>query len=79
MTIDAHLARCDVCRRKFEFGFHQYYGKQIPLYEIAVCNSCWDANWDGWAPHLEERVTAKLKAAGKSLPTRNSKDLLPRA
>jgi len=40
--------------------------------------TCWEANWDGWAPHLEAKVTARLKAKGLPLPARNAKGWLPR-
>lgn len=62
MSSDDFIERCNVCGKNFQFGPHQYDGRHIPLYEITVCKSCWDAHRDGWAPHLEDRVTAKLKS-----------------
>ncbi|AJZ56505.1 hypothetical protein OI25_7272 [Paraburkholderia fungorum] len=78
MEPDPALLNCDACGRSFQFGPHRYDGKAIPTYGITVCTPCWDANWDGWAPHLEKKVTAKLLAEGKPLPSRNSKQRLPR-
>lgn len=75
---DAHYQHCDTCGRLFQYGPHRYDGKYIPKYGITVCKTCWDGNWDGWAPHLEDKVTAKLMAAGKALPMRNTKGWLPR-
>jgi hypothetical protein len=78
MEPDAVFLSCDVCRRSFQFGPNRYDGKVIPTYAITVCMVCWDANWDGWAPHLEEKVTVNLRSQGKPLPPRNAKDWLPR-
>ncbi|MGF6995516.1 hypothetical protein P3T25_003884 [Paraburkholderia sp. GAS32] len=78
MATDTLMRRCDTCGGSFQFGLHRYDGKHIPLYGITVCMTCWEANWDGWAPHLEEKVTAKLRAASAVLPARNAKGWLPR-
>ena len=78
MEPDPVVLRCDLCGRSFQFGPHRYDGKSIRTYRITVCTPCLNANWDGWAPHLEERVTAKLLAEGEPLPQRNAKGWLPR-
>lgn len=70
--------RCDTCGTSYQFGPHVYEGKYIPMYQINVCMTCWDANWDGWAPHLEKKVMANLKAKGLPIPARNEKGWLPR-
>lgn len=75
---DPAMRRCDTCGKLFQFGPHRYDGHPVATYKITVCNTCWDSNWDGWAPHLEGRVTAKLLEDGLPLPARNSKGLLPR-
>jgi hypothetical protein len=69
---------CDTCGTNYQFGPHVYDGKTIPTYGINVCMTCWQANWDGWAPYLEAKVTAKLEAKGLPLPARNAKGWLPR-
>jgi hypothetical protein len=43
-----------------------------------TCNKCYAANFDGWAPKLEEKVTRNLKAKGLNIPERNTNGLLPR-
>ena len=72
------MCTCGVCGAKFQFGPHVYLGRKSKTYGIMICHSCWQANWDGWAPHLEDNVTAKLKQDGTPLPSRNERDLLPR-
>ena len=69
---------CDACGQKFEFGMGKYYGRKNLTYDIMVCRTCDSANWDGWNPHTEPRVTARLLAAGKPLPARLPSGLLPR-
>lgn len=78
MATEKFMCRCETCGANFQFGPHRYDGKVIPTYKISVCMACWNANWDGWAPHLEAKVTAKLRSEGLSLPARNPKNLLPR-
>lgn len=78
MKPDPVMLKCDACGRLFQFGPHRYEGKAVPTYRITVCRMCWDANWDGWARHLEEKVTAKLRDEGVPLPPRNTNGLLPR-
>ena len=69
---------CDVCDGSFQFGPHRYDGRRNKTYDIMVCNDCYNANSDGWAPHLEARVTRNLKDKGLPLLARNEKGLLPR-
>lgn len=78
MTEPQRYETCDACGEKFEFGMHKYYGRKNDTYEIMVCRGCDAANWDGWAPHVEPRITARLRAAGKPLPARLQNGLLPR-
>ena len=59
-------------------GPHLYSGEFIKLYEIAVCSICYQANWDGWAPHFEQRLVAHLEKCGRPIPQRNEKGWLPR-
>lgn len=78
MTAEKIMCSCSLCGRQFQFGPHRYDGKHIPRYQITVCMSCWDGNWDGWAPHLEERLIAHLQQKGIPIPERNAKGWLPR-
>jgi hypothetical protein len=72
------IERCDLCREDFQYGPVAYFGTYVPAYQVIACNRCYGANWDGWAPNLEERVTRSLKAKGLRIPERNPKGLLPR-
>lgn len=73
-----NMIRCDACSSLFQFGPHSYLGTHIPTYQVTVCESCYRANWDGWAPHLEQAITSNLRRQGLELPTRNVAGLLPR-
>ena len=72
------IERCDLCGAEFQYGPVAYFGTYVPEYEVMACNRCYAANWKGWAPDLEERVTRNLKAKGLRIPERNSQGLLPR-
>ena len=43
-----------------------------------VCELCWDANWDGWAPHIEHKLIQHLESSGIPIPSRNSNSRFPR-
>lgn len=78
MTLEKIMCSCSLCGNHFQFGPHRYDGKHISRYQITVCMSCWNGNWDGWAPHLEERLIAHLQQKGIPIPERNAKGWLPR-
>jgi len=78
MDTDRVMLRCHFCNNAFQFGPHQYDGVYISRYEVTVCMSCWNGNWDGWAPHLEQRLILHLNRNGLPIPERNSKGWLPR-
>ncbi len=68
---------CDLCGDNYQMGRHLYNGKQISLYQLGVCMSCYNDNRDGWAPHYEDKIMAHLKEKGLTVPNRNEKGLLP--
>ena len=72
------LVTCDVCDHSFQFGPHVYDGRKNQTYDIMVCRGCHSANWDGWAPQLEEKVTHNVVAKGLLPPKRNENGRLPR-
>lgn len=72
------METCFTCGTKFQMGPHAYDGKYVRTYQISVCRACWKGNWDGWAPHYEERLIAHLKEKGLPIPERNEKGWLPR-
>ena len=78
LTTAKIIERCDLCREEFQYGPVAYFGTYVPAYHVMVCNRCFGANWDGWAPGLEETVTRTLKAKGLRIPERNRRGLLPR-
>lgn len=69
---------CFCCGQSFAFGTNAYHGRYVPQYRISVCSVCYQANWDGWAPHLESRIREHADAEGLVLPPRNTKGWLPR-
>lgn len=70
--------KCQLCGRKYQMGAHKYDGKHIPKYKLDVCTTCYDGNWDGWAPHYEKTILQHLEENKLSPPERNSQGLLPR-
>jgi len=77
MAEEKIMQRCFMCGSEYQFGPHRYDGKYISRYQISVCRSCYDSNWDGWA-HYEPRLVAHLKANNLPIPARNEKGWLPR-
>jgi hypothetical protein len=78
MSEEGLTESCFTCGRTFRMGPHAYEGKYIGSYEMTVCKICYDGNWDGWAPHLEEKIIKHIEKKGIATPQRNSKGLLPR-
>jgi len=69
---------CDLCGASVQMGPHRYEGKMLQHYKMFVCKICYEANWDGIAPHLEPIFERHLKAKGISMPSRNQKGWYPR-
>jgi hypothetical protein len=69
---------CATCGKKFRSGVHQYDGKHIARYQLDVCTSCYDGNWDGWNPRFEAGLLNHLAEKGMPIPAHNEKGLLPR-
>jgi len=67
-----------MCGGEYQFGPHKYEGRSIPRYKVKVCDICYNANWDGWAPEYENKLIAHLKKVGLPIPERNEKRWLPR-
>jgi hypothetical protein len=79
MAEEKFMFKCDVCGMPYQQGPHRYDGHKLELYGgIFCCDSCWMANWDGWAPHLEEALIAHLNRKGLPIPKRNARGWLPR-
>jgi hypothetical protein len=65
------LVKCFLCRREVQFGPHVYNGKTIPPWDIFVCDTCYQANWDGIVPGTFPHLIAHLKS--KSIEIRPNK------
>jgi hypothetical protein len=79
MTEDKFMFKWDVCRMEYPHGPHKYEGHRLRLYgDKFCCDSCGDANWDGWAPHHEEVLLKYLTEKDLPVPKRTAKGLLPR-
>ncbi len=71
-------AICHVCNRVKNNGNGKYDLRKCSGYEIFVCDSCFEGNWDGWGLHCEPRILAILEEKGLLPPKRNAKGWLPR-
>ena len=79
MIEDKFMFKCDVCGKEYQHGPHTYEGHRLKLYgDIFCCDTCWEANWDGWSPIYEARLLKHLKQKGLPVPQRNEKGWLPR-
>jgi len=72
------IQACDLCGSSYQHGPHRYEGHKSYLYEIMVCDSCWQSNWDGWGPEFEKKLLSLLEDKGLPVPERNEKGYLPR-
>jgi len=55
---------CFLCGNHFQFGPHAYHGRRIPDWDIMVCNTCYNANWDGIVPNSYPRLMPYLESLG---------------
>ena len=78
MTEMKNIITCETCNKELQFGPHRYEGRVIAIYGITVCDSCWDGNRDGWAPHIEPTIQKHLARNNLKEPPRNDKGWLPR-
>ncbi len=78
MPESKHMGKCFFCGREFQCGPNRYDGKFLSNYKIEVCRQCYDANWDGWAPHYEEKLIAHLRQNNIVVPARNGNGGIPR-
>jgi hypothetical protein len=68
-------AKCDLCDSSFPFGHGRYDRKVLPHYQMTLCMSCYEGNWDGISPYREKRFEEHLKSRGIPLSSRNAKSL----
>ncbi len=69
--------KCDLCGLSFECSPSQLDGRYLKYYKLTICKTCFRGNWDGLAPHFEERFIHHLKNKGIPLPERNAKGRFP--
>ena len=53
---------CFLCRQAFEFGSRAYEGRSIPAWEMIVCTSWYESNWDGIVPEVFPHLIPYLKS-----------------
>jgi hypothetical protein len=70
---------CFFCSQSFAAGGGHWGGRWLPCYQISVCNSCFNSNWDGWHLDAEEKLVKHLQEKGIALPKRNEKGWLPQS
>jgi len=64
MTDHPCLSQCFLCRRAFPFGPGRYAGKPIRAWDIMVCDTCLNGNWDGIVPSTYPHLIEYLKSRG---------------
>jgi hypothetical protein len=72
------MIRCQLCNSEFQFGPHFYNGKVISTYKLTLCMSCYDGNWDGFAPQYEAIFEKHLTDHGIPIPQKNIRGWYPR-
>ena len=74
---DGTNMQCEVCGELKRSGPQRFELFKNFTYDIFVCANCRDANGDGWARHLEDKVLGRLRAANDLVPARLPNTLLP--
>lgn len=69
---------CDLCGKHVRHSHHHYEGRVIPRYQLFVCKTCYEGNWDGWGPAHEPVLIDHLAKKGLPMPARNEKGYFPR-
>jgi hypothetical protein len=69
---------CWICGAKDQSQPGGHHFTFIRNYQFSLCHWCYEGNWDGYNPGLNDRIIAHLKAKELPIPARNDKDLFPR-
>ena len=72
----ASMFPCHLCGRAARMDRH-LEGRTLRHYEMFVCNSCFESNWDGFPPHLEAAFVRHLNDRNIPLPQRNENGRYP--
>jgi hypothetical protein len=66
---------CIVCEQPRIFGPHRYDAHRVRGWDVMICNSCRNGNWDGIVPN--DALLERLKAAGVTKIQYNEKGWIP--
>ncbi len=55
---------CDLCGREFQSGPHRYAGRKVVSWDIMICETCDNMNWDGIDPRRHPELMRRLRAEG---------------
>ncbi len=55
-----HFEKCFLCNQAFEFGPRVFGGRRIPEWDLMVCMSCHESNWDGIIPEARPTLVPYL-------------------
>lgn len=69
---------CFTCGKQYQMSAGRYDGENIKRFQFGVCNTCYEANWDGWNPRFEQKILKHLEEHNITPPERNDKGLFPR-
>jgi hypothetical protein len=58
------IVECFLCKQGFQFGPHAYNGRRIAAWDIMVCKSCDDGNWDGVVTESHPDLLQHLETRG---------------
>ena len=73
-----NMMKCPLCPNEFQISPPRIEGVTIPRYQITVCRSCYNNNWDGWEPGREKHLLKHLKLNNLPVPDRNANGRFPR-
>ena len=59
-----HKELCLLCGNHFPFGNHSYRGRKIQGWDLMLCTTCIDGNWDGIVPSSATHLLKFLQNKG---------------
>jgi hypothetical protein len=76
--IAAIIADCFLCQQGRRCGPHVYEGRNVPSWDVWICNTCRSGNWDGIVINSNhgQRLVEHLKSKGIKIEP-NAKGHLP--
>ena len=58
------MTDCFMCKRPVQVGPHRYDGRNVPAWNVFICDGCRRANWDGLVPETYPHLIEHLKSKG---------------